>query len=292
LRLVGSHAVEKYANYTTVDSICQDVALTSLWKYAILPLMPLRRPDYIEQGVYHVYNRGVARLPIFLHADDYNDFRDILTYLLKGIPSKKDAILPVPKDKPYLPVTYKADPLSNGLFRSSVDLIAYCLMPNHFHLLFQVKKVEVKVEKPAGRIASFQALPELVRRLCITYGHKFNSRYRRTGAVYQGRFRVKPVPNDSNLLQVARYIHLNPVVAGLVKKPEQWPNSDYHDYVLSGRIASFQITNSNLLLSYFRTKRVGYREFVEAPINEIESEILGKYFTDQNEKLEGSHPSM
>lgn len=246
--------------------------------------MPIHRPDYFEHGVYHVYNRGVAKLPIFFRPNDYQDFQDILKYLLKGFPIKKDAILPSPKDKPYLPVTYKADPLSNGLFRTSVDLIAYCLMPNHFHLLFQVKQPNIELKKPDGRIASFRALPELVRRLCITYGHKFNNRYQRTGAVYEGRFKVKNIPNDPDFLQVARYIHINPVVAGLVKKPEQWSYSDYKDHVFSGRMRSFQsyhVTNPNVLLSYFKNKEIGYKEFVKAPITDRESQTLVKYILDE-----------
>ena len=55
--------------------------------------MPIYRPKYYEHGVYHIYNRGVAKLPTFLHDDDYHDFQDILRYLAIGFPLQKDANL-------------------------------------------------------------------------------------------------------------------------------------------------------------------------------------------------------
>lgn len=243
--------------------------------------MPVARPDYFEHGVYHIYNRGVARLPTFLSDDDYHDFQDILRYLLIGFPTRRDPILP--RNKLALPVTYKADPLSNGLFRPLLDLLAYCLMPNHFHLLIQILK-------PIGEIAedrsirSFQSISEFMRRLCITYSHKFNRRNKREGAVFQGKFKIKHVPNDKDMLQVSRYIHLNPVNAGLVAKPEQWLFSDYNTYITPGSLAHFKVTNMQLLLSYFNNNPQQYKEFIHSEISEREGKIIGKYIIDQDKE--------
>ena len=200
--------------------------------------MPAFRPDYFEHGVYHIYNRGVAKLPTFLGPDDYHDFQDIVRNFLIGFPVKKDANLLSP-NQAILPVTYKADPQSNGLFKPLLDVIGYCLMPNHFHLLIQLMKPEGEMQRPNGRFASFYTLPELVRRVCITYSHKFNRRHKREGALFQGRFKVKVVPNDEDVLQVIRYIHLNPVVAGLVTSPDHWVYSDYHIYATHGSMRTF-----------------------------------------------------
>lgn len=241
--------------------------------------MPVYRPQYFEGGIYHVYNRGAAKLPTFLSSDDYHDFQDILRYLLIGFPVKKDAI--VPANKSYLPVTYKADPLSNGLFRPLLDLVAYCLMPNHFHLLLQVKVPVGEIKQPDGRIGSFQTVSEFIRRLCITYSHKFNRRNKREGAVFQGKFKIKHVPKDKDVLQVSRYIHLNPVIARLVLKPEQWLFGDYHAYISPGSLASFKVTNTRLILSYFNEKPQQYKEFIDAVISEQEGKIVGKYIIDQ-----------
>lgn len=246
--------------------------------------MPIHRPEYFEHGVYHIYNRGVAKLPTFLSVDDYHDFQDILQYLLIGFPTRKDAILPIPINNPYLPVTYKADPLSNGLFRPLLDLLAYCLMPNHFHLLIQIKVPIAEIKQHDGRIASFQSVSEFMRRLCITYSHKFNRRSKREGVVFQGRFKIKHVPKDPDVLQVSRYIHLNPVIAGLVTKPEQWLFSDYHTYVSPQGLPSLKITNTELLLSSFNNNPQQYKEFVDGVISEQEGKIIGKYIVDQDQE--------
>lgn len=242
--------------------------------------MPVQRPDFFEGGVYHIYNRGVAKLPTFLQEEDYIDFRDIMRYLLIGFPElkQKDAILP--KD---WPVSYKADRSSNGLFRNYVNLCAYCLMPNHFHLMVQLKVPEGKIQKPDGRIASFQTIPEFIRRLCITYSHKFNHKYKREGALFQGRFKIKQVPGDLDVLQVIRYIHLNPVVSNLVKRPEKWAYSDYGHYTGLGAPSGQNITQQDFVLSYFDKKREQYKDFVEAPIIDRESRILAKYMMDIEE---------
>lgn len=237
--------------------------------------MPVHRPDFFEGGVYHIYNRGVAKLPTFLQEEDYSDFQDIMCYFLIGFPTaRKDAILPGE-----WPVTYKADPVSNGLFQKYIDLCAYCLMPNHFHLLVQVKNPEGQVERD-GRIASFHTVPEFVRRLCITYGHKFNKRHGREGAVFQGRFKVKHIPGDSDVLQVVRYIHSNPVVSDLVRRPQEWKYSDYSYYIGLDGFSHNRMTQRKFVFSYFDGKPVRYRDFVEAPIAEVESRILAKYMMD------------
>lgn len=244
--------------------------------------MPIYRPDYFEDGVYHIYNRGVAKLPTFLTDDCYHDFQDILRYLLIGFPVKKDANLPSsPVEKDHLPVTYRADPQSNGLFRPLIDLLAYCLMPNHFHLLIQLKQTEGRLKSTDGRMRTFQPISELVRRLCITYSHKFNYRHRREGAVFQGRFRIKNVPGDPDVVQVARYIHLNPVPE-LVASPEQWLFGDYHVYASPGSLEKFQITKPNLIFSYFNNSPDQYREFIEAEISELEAKRLAKYAIDHD----------
>ncbi|MBI5449717.1 hypothetical protein HY948_05405 [Candidatus Gottesmanbacteria bacterium] len=246
--------------------------------------MPIHRPEYFEHGVYHIYNRGVAKMPTFLCTDDYRDFQDILRYLLIGFLTQKDAILPLPINNSNLPVTYKADPLSNGLFRPLLDLIAYCLMPNHFHLLIQIKVPIAEIKQDGRRIASFWSVSEFMRRLCITYSHKFNRRSKREGVVFQGRFKIKHIPKDSDVLQVSRYIHMNPVIAGLVTKPEQWLFSDYHAYILPQDLPSHSVTNTDLLLSFFNRSSQRYKEFVDGVISEQEGKIVGKYIVDQDQE--------
>ena len=240
-------------------------------------VMPIYRPDYFEHGVYHIYNRGVAKLPTFLDEVDYRDFQDILRYLLIGFPTKKDPNLPLLS----LPVTYRADPFSNGLFRSLMNLVAYCLMPNHFHLLVQLKLPIGQKELFNGRFGSFQTIPEFMKLLCITYGMKFNRRHLREGSVFQGRYKIKHISTDADVLQVSRYIHINPVIASLVKLPEDWLFSDYHTYIEPFDASSNNVTNIGLVQSYFGGRPERYKDFVSAVITEQESKIIANYIIDE-----------
>jgi REP element-mobilizing transposase RayT len=91
-------------------------------------------------------------------------------------------------------------------------LVAYCLMSNHFHLLIR--------PGPNG-------LPDLMHRVLCSYAIWFNRRHAAVGHLFQGRYGSKPVQSTEVLLIVLRYIHLNPVAAGMVRVPEHWPWSSH-----------------------------------------------------------------
>lgn len=93
-------------------------------------------------------------------------------------------------------------------------LFAFCLMGNHFHLLIQV--LETSISK-------------IMHRLLSIYSKRFNVARSRRGHVFQGRFLSKSVMDDAYLIHLLRYIHLNPVKAGLVDRPEQWPWSGHRE---------------------------------------------------------------
>ena len=95
------------------------------------------------------------------------------------------------------------------------ELHAYCLMGNHVHLLIQEKTKD---------------LISVMKRLGIRYAFWYNKRYKRVGHVFQDRYRSEPVEDDAYFLTVARYIHQNPLKAGLVQTMEQYPWSSYREY--------------------------------------------------------------
>lgn len=95
-------------------------------------------------------------------------------------------------------------------------LYAYVLMPNHFHLLLEVR------EAPTGRV---------MQALLTSYARRFNRVHRRYGHVFQGRYRAIVCERDRYLVELVRYIHLNPVRAGLVKRPGDWPWSGHGEYL-------------------------------------------------------------
>ena len=98
-----------------------------------------------------------------------------------------------------------------------ISVIAYCLMPTHYHLLCRQDG-----EKPAGN------LPQLVFN---GYSKAYNRMYSLSGTLFEGRFRAKVIQTTSHLLHLCRYIHGNPVKDGLVVEPVDWPCSNYLEWI-------------------------------------------------------------
>lgn len=92
----------------------------------------------------------------------------------------------------------------------------YCIMPNHFHLLLE--------SGPTGNLS------KITQKLTLAYAKYFNQKYNRVGHVWQGRFRSSLVDKENYFIYCGLYIELNPVRAGLVNRPEEWPWSSYHYY--------------------------------------------------------------
>lgn len=155
--------------------------------------MPIRKTSFFENGFYHVYNRGVEKREIFLDDKDYQSFLGILKVYLEP---------EIKRDKTILQGR-ALERIKKHSLASEISLVAYCLMPNHFHLMLQ------------QRTAS--AITNLMRRVMTAYSMYFNRRYERVGSLFQGRFKAKEVTNDEYLLHLTRYIHRNPVEAKIVK---------------------------------------------------------------------------
>lgn len=98
---------------------------------------------------------------------------------------------------------------------SGAEVFAYCLMGNHFHLAIQVARIP---------------LSAIMQRLLTGYVTAFNFRHNRTGHLFQARYRSKHCLDDAHLAVVIRYIHENPVQAGLVSRARDWPWSSAGDY--------------------------------------------------------------
>jgi len=110
---------------------------------------------------------------------------------------------------------YFEDILAQGLEKYSLVLHAYCWMKNHVHMALQVK------DKP---------LSKLMQNISQRYTRWFNKRYERVGHLFQGRYKAILVDKDAYLLELIRYIHLNPVRAGIVKDLMDYPLSSHSAY--------------------------------------------------------------
>lgn len=98
-----------------------------------------------------------------------------------------------------------------------VEIIAYCIMPTHIHLL--VKQLYLN------------GISIFMNNVLNSYSRFFNTSHGRKGPLYEGRFKSVLVKDDSQLLHLSRYIHLNPVSAGIVERPDDWAPSSYLDYL-------------------------------------------------------------
>jgi REP element-mobilizing transposase RayT len=123
-------------------------------------------------------------------------------------------------------------------------IIAYCLMPNHFHLL-----VTAHIEDFGKKV---------MQRLGVSYTKAINKQKKRVGSLFQGPFQNRRVESEGKLLHLSRYIHLNPVTAGFVEKPEDWEFSSYREYV---GLRRGTLPCPDIILDYFDSPEA-YAEFV------------------------------
>jgi len=99
---------------------------------------------------------------------------------------------------------------------SGFELYAYCLMGNHVHLVIKVGN---------------EPLDTILKRICVRYANWYNTKYRRVGHLFQDRFKSEPIETAFSFLKVLRYVHQNPVKAGIVKTPGEYPYCSFNSYM-------------------------------------------------------------
>lgn len=148
---------------------------------------------YLPNGIYHIYNRGVEKRIIF---QDEQDNKVFLNYLKEYLspPLDKESIK---KDVTFKGVTFKGMPKQILNYSDQISLLAFCLMPNHIHLLIKQKDKD--------------SIKKFTQSLFTRYSMYFNKKYKRTGSLFQGTYKATNVINKDYLLDVTRYIHKNPL---------------------------------------------------------------------------------
>ena len=204
---------------------------------------------FVENGIYHAYNRGVEKRKIFLDDQDYRVFLHLLKYYLS--PTNAQADHPIVKTGNLN--LLRPRPLKN--LENEVELIAYCLLPNHFHLLLKQSSID--------------GMTKLLRRVATTYSLYFNRRYKRVGYLFQGNYKAVLIDNDPVLLHISRYIHLNPQELTRLTRLDlvSYPYSSY-PYFLGLKTAGW--LKPKLVLSLLNTS---YQEFVEKSTDSSEKII-------------------
>ena len=184
--------------------------------------MPGRSIPLVTNQIYHVINRGVASQPIFYHQRDYaRALETILYYQQQNPPLRYSFFLRLPAQQKRNLLT---KPIGKG--KLLVEIIAYCLMPNHLHLL--LKQLE------ENGISIFMS------NLTNSYTRFFNTKRKRKGPLFQGKFKAVRIETDGQLVHVSRYIHLNPYTSFVLKSLEElesYPYSSLPEYLGSKKEA-------------------------------------------------------
>lgn len=202
----------------------------------------MRRDPFINQNLYHICSKSIAGYRIFREDSDYERMLEMLRYYSFKVRPMRFSV--------YYETIEKG--LNIQVFQKEnspklVDLIAYCLMPTHIHLLL--------CQLIDDGISFF------MKDMLNSYSRYFNVKYDRKGPLWQGRFKSILIEADEQLLHLTRYIHLNPTSDSLVDKPEKWRYSSYHEYIGSTDFSLCEVSK------YLEIMPEKYREFVESRID-------------------------
>lgn len=193
--------------------------------------MPYARKDKISWdsgNYYHIYNRGARQVTIFREETNYLFVLSRMKKYLKEL---------------------------------QLGIIAYCLMPNHYHFL-----VRQDGEMVAGLFP---------QRVFNSYSKAYNIKYAHSGTLFEGRFKAKPVMTENYLRHLCRYIHANPVKDGMVQFIEEWPYSNYLEWV---GLREGTLVDRQFVVDMFENGAV-YEEFVR-------DYLITRYLPDEMKYLE------
>jgi putative transposase len=201
--------------------------------------MAMRLVEFVEEEFYHIYNRGTDKRTLFRDDTDRHRFLKLL-FISNSVESINVRNILRKNSEPY---TFdRGAPL--------VNIGAYCLMPNHFHILLTPCLEE--------------GISKFMHKLCTGYSMYFNKRYNRTGTLLEGRFKSKWADSDEYLKYLYAYIHLNPRVlmsredAGVLDDEElltflkSYHYSSLPDYLQVARLENI-ILNPEPFPEYFKT---------------------------------------
>lgn len=187
---------------------------------------------------YHLFNRGSDKRDIFLQPRDYKRFQQTFYYYHLVGPKPRFSVF----------TKSKLFTLNTNSQNKLVEILCYCLMPNHFHFLVRQLK-ENGVSIFMGQLAN-------------SYTKYFNTKYKRVGPLLQGSYKAVRIETDEQLVHVSRYIHLNPLVSGMVKNLSIYPWSSYASYISE----ESTLCSTKEILSFFAAEN-SYQQFLEEQID-------------------------
>ena len=200
-----------------------------------------RKLVFLNDHIYHVYNRGVEKRSVYTSIREYRVFLQTSAYYqYQKVPTRFSRFETLPE------IEQMAFFRNQNLAPKRIELLAYCLMPNHFHFLI--------------RQCVDTGITTFMNDLANSYTRYFNTKHTRVGPLFQGTFKAVHIETDDQLVHVTRYIHINPYVSSLVSLGglATYPWSSFMYYVTD---AVSNMINPQPALSLFPS-REAYRQFV------------------------------
>jgi putative transposase len=206
--------------------------------------MALRQTPLVTDEIYHIFNKGVDSRPIFLVKKDYQRFIETINfYQFLSPPMRLFRFLQLSNERK-AKILHQLETDNKRL----VKIIAYCLIPNHFHFILE--------QQNEPGISFFLA------QLQNSYTRYFNTKYKRVGHLLQGQFKAVRVEGEAQLIHLSRYIHLNPYSSFLIRdlsRLEEYSWSSFPDYL--GIRDKNPFLENQIVLSLFKTTD-DYKKFV------------------------------
>ncbi len=203
--------------------------------------MPYRKTIFTDNEIYHVVNRGVNHSPIFITQNDYKRFINLIDF------SRYESV--VPYSHFYRLKLEERESMFKNFQKENnpyVNILAFCLMQNHYHLLLQQARKE--------------GVQSFMRNFQNSYAKYFNTKHRRSGPLFQSAFKSIRVETDDQLSHVSRYIHLNPSSSYVVKinDLEGYKFSSLNDYLGKD---TYRFIEPEIVLENFKSPSE-YKEFI------------------------------
>lgn len=199
--------------------------------------MANRKTPFVTGEYYHIYNRGVDKRDIF------NDSKDVDRFLKSALLFNQSNPIGSIFEHPFGGETPKKDRL--------VEIVAYCLNPNHFHFI-------LKQLKDGG-------ISEFMKRLGGGYTTYFNLLNKRSGSLFQGVFKSSHIDSNEYLLRVSAYVNLNDSVHNLDKNSLTLTKSSWDEYLNQ---SNKKICDTDIILDQFRDRKE-YEKFAKEALEDI-----------------------
>ncbi len=207
----------------------------------------MRKGLLVPGQVYHIFNRSIANYEIFNNDDEFLRMKRLLKYYQVNNDLRFSDFIETESvqkwgfDKFFKIISEDKD--------KTVQIIAYCIMPTHFHLILKQ--------------LTDHGISIYISKILNSYTRYFNSAHKRKGPLWEAEFNNILVESDELLLHLTRYLHLNPVTAGLVDKPENWFWSSYKEYITQAS----SVDNLCQFDDILDIKPSSYRRFVKDRIS-------------------------